>query len=57
MRQRQVIREHMEEHGANEPSQHLLDHRLFTYKLCVTTFSSLSCVNAMQYIYCTAVGI
>ena len=39
--QRQVITEHIEERGANEPSQHFLDHCLFTYKACVLHHSRL----------------
>ena len=39
--QRQVITEHIEENGAHEPSQHFLDHCLFTYKVCALHHSRL----------------
>ena len=53
MGQRHVITGHIEEHGAHvhEPSQHFLDHCLFTYKVCVLLFLSLSCANPPQYVY------
>jgi len=53
--QRHVIKERMEERQVNERSlvscQHFLDHCLVTYKVCVTTFSSLSRANFPQYVY------